>query len=134
MMELEDSKQQLTYILEDIRAIRSVALMADEEHDWDSEGDVVRLIALAAKSVMDRLESIPIETLTKDCKVGNVGLCLPQDCLHENGIRQANEPSGCFFLWTLLFMIIFMSGCFISPFILTVYPDFILIMSHDRLF
>ena len=56
MMELEDSKQQLTYILEDIRAIRSVALMADEEHDWDSEGDVVRLIALAAKSVMDRLE------------------------------------------------------------------------------
>ena len=58
MMELEDSKQQLTYILEDIRAIRSVALMADEEHDWDSEGDVVRLIALAAKSVMDRLEEV----------------------------------------------------------------------------
>ena len=45
MIRLEDSRQQLTYILEDIRAIRSVALMADEEHDWNTEGDVVRLTA-----------------------------------------------------------------------------------------
>ena len=58
MMELEDSRQQLAYILEDIRAIRSVALMADEEHDWNSEGDVVRLIALAAEAIMDRLEEV----------------------------------------------------------------------------
>ena len=58
MMELEDSRQQLTYILEDIRAIRSVALMADETHDWDTEGDVVRLIALATEPVMDKLEEV----------------------------------------------------------------------------
>lgn len=58
MMELEDSRQQLAYILEDIRAIRSVALMADEEHDWNSEGDVVRLIALAAEPIMGRLEEV----------------------------------------------------------------------------
>ena len=32
--------------------------MADEEHDCNSEGDVVRLIALAAKPVMDRLEEV----------------------------------------------------------------------------
>lgn len=30
MMELEDSRQQLKYISEDLRAIRSAALMADE--------------------------------------------------------------------------------------------------------
>lgn len=58
MMELEDCRQQLTYILEDTRAICSVALMADEEHDWDSEGDVVRLIALAVKPIMDRLKEV----------------------------------------------------------------------------
>lgn len=58
MIRLKDSRQQLTYILEDIRAIRSVALMADEEHDWNTEGDVVRLIALATKPVMDRLEEV----------------------------------------------------------------------------
>ena len=58
MMELEDSRQQLAYILEDIRAIRSVALMADEEHDWNSEGDVVRLIALAVEPIMKNLEDI----------------------------------------------------------------------------
>jgi len=58
MIRLKDSRQQLTYILENIRAIRSVALMADEEHDWDTEGDVVRLIALATEPVMDRLEEV----------------------------------------------------------------------------
>ena len=58
MTDLEDSRQQLTYILEDIRAIRSVALMADEEHDWDTEGDAVRLITLAAEPVMDRLKEV----------------------------------------------------------------------------
>lgn len=58
MIKLNDCKQQLTFILEDIRAIRSVALMADEEHDWDSEGDVVRLIALATEPIMYRLEEV----------------------------------------------------------------------------
>ncbi|MBQ8054834.1 MAG: hypothetical protein IJ198_13695 [Lachnospiraceae bacterium] len=58
MIKLNDCKQQLTFILEDIRSIRSVALMADEEPDWNAEGDVVRLIALAAKPVMDRLEEV----------------------------------------------------------------------------
>lgn len=58
MIRLKDSRKQITYILEDIRAIRSVALMADEEHDWDSEGDVVRLIALAAGTVMDKVEEV----------------------------------------------------------------------------
>ena len=58
MIRLKDSRQQLTYILENIRAIRSVALMADEEHDWNTEGDVVRLIALATEPVMDRLEEV----------------------------------------------------------------------------
>ena len=58
MIRLKDSRKQITYILEDIRAIRSVALMADEEHDWDSEGDVVRLIALAAGPVMDKVEEV----------------------------------------------------------------------------
>ena len=47
MMELEDSRQQLRFISEDLQAIRSVALMADENRDWDTEGDIVRLIALA---------------------------------------------------------------------------------------
>ena len=58
MMELEDSLQQLKYISEDIRAIRSVALLADEEPAWDTEGDIVRLIALATGPVMDRLEEV----------------------------------------------------------------------------
>ena len=58
MIRLKDSRQQLTYILENIRAIRSVALMADEEHDWNTESDVVRLIALATEPVMDRLEEV----------------------------------------------------------------------------
>lgn len=58
MTKLSDSKQNLTFILEDIRAIRSVALMADEEHDWDIEGDVVRLIALATEPIMDRLTEV----------------------------------------------------------------------------
>ena len=58
MIKLNDCKQQLTFILEDIRAIRSVALMADEEHDWDTEGDVVRLIALAAEPVMQKVEEV----------------------------------------------------------------------------
>ena len=58
MIKLNDCKQQLTFILEDIRAIRSVALMADEEHDWDTEGDVVRLIALAAEPVMQKIEEV----------------------------------------------------------------------------
>ena len=58
MIELKDNRQQLVFISEDLKAIRSVALMADEEHDWNSEGDVVRLIALAAEPIMDRLEEV----------------------------------------------------------------------------
>lgn len=58
MIKLNDCKQQLTFILEDIRSIRSVALMADEEPDWNAEGDVVRLIALATGPIMDRVEEV----------------------------------------------------------------------------
>lgn len=58
MVRLKDSRQQLTYILEDIRAIRSVALLADEERDWDTDGDIVRLIALATEPIMDRLTEV----------------------------------------------------------------------------
>lgn len=57
-MELEDSLQQLKYISEDIRAIRSVALLADEEPEWDTEGDIVRLIALATEPVMRDLDKV----------------------------------------------------------------------------
>jgi hypothetical protein len=57
-MRLEDSKQQLAFILEDIRSIRSVALMADAEPNWDAEGDVVRMIALATEPVMQRVEEV----------------------------------------------------------------------------
>ena len=32
--------------------------MADEEHDWNTESDVVRLIALATEPVMDRLKEV----------------------------------------------------------------------------
>ncbi len=52
MMELEDSRQQLKFISEDLQAIRSVALMADENRDWDTEGEIVRLIALAVEPIM----------------------------------------------------------------------------------
>ena len=58
MIKLNDCKQQLTFILEDIRSIRSVALMADEEPDWNTEGDVVRLIALATGPIMDKVEEV----------------------------------------------------------------------------
>ena len=58
MMELEDSRQQLKFISEDLRAIRSVALMADENKDWDAEGDVVRLIALAVEPIMKNLNEV----------------------------------------------------------------------------
>ena len=33
MMELEDSRQELKYISEDLRAIRTAALMADEARE-----------------------------------------------------------------------------------------------------
>ena len=58
MMELEDSRQQLKFISEDLRAIRSAALMADENRDWDTEGDVVRLIALAIEPIMRGVEEV----------------------------------------------------------------------------
>lgn len=68
MTKLSDSKQNLTFILEDIRAIRSVALMADEEHDWDIEGDVVRLIALATEPIMEKVEEVisSLDTVISD--------------------------------------------------------------------
>ena len=58
MIRLKDNRQELSYILEDIRAIRSVALLADEERDWDTDGDIVRLIALATETIMDRLTEV----------------------------------------------------------------------------
>ena len=58
MMELEDSRQQLKFISEAVRAIRTAALMADEGQDWDTEGDVVRLIALATEPVMKGLDDV----------------------------------------------------------------------------
>ena len=58
MIRLKDSRQELSYILEDIRAIRSAALLADEERDWDTDGDIVRLIALAAEPIIDRVEEV----------------------------------------------------------------------------
>lgn len=61
MIKLNDCKQQLTFILEDIRSIRSVALMADEEPDWNAEGDVVRLIALATRPIMESLDEVMVK-------------------------------------------------------------------------
>lgn len=58
MMELEDSRQQLKFISEDLQAIRSVALMADENRDWDTEGDIVRLISLAVETIMRDVEEV----------------------------------------------------------------------------
>ena len=58
MMKLEDSRQKLKFISEDLQAIRSVALMADENKDWNSEGDIVRLIALAVDPIMDNVEEV----------------------------------------------------------------------------
>ena len=58
MMKLEDSRQKLKFISEDLQAIRSVALMADENKDWNSEGDIVRLIALAVDPIMDNVEDV----------------------------------------------------------------------------
>lgn len=60
MMELEDSRQQLKFIPEDLKAIRSAALMADENRDWDTEGDVVRLIALAIEPIMRDVEEVTV--------------------------------------------------------------------------
>ena len=58
MIELEDSRQKLKFISEDLQAIRSVALMADENRDWDTEGDIVRLIALAVEPIMRDMEEV----------------------------------------------------------------------------
>lgn len=58
MMDLEDSRQQLKFISEDLRAIRSAALIADENRDWDTEGDVVRLITLAAEPIIRNLNDV----------------------------------------------------------------------------
>ena len=67
MMELEDSRQQLRFISEDLQAIRSVALMADENRDWDTEGDIVRLISLAVEPIMRDVEEViaKLDTIIK---------------------------------------------------------------------
>ena len=67
MMELEDSRQQLKFISEDLQAIRSVALMADENRDWDTEGDIVRLISLAVEPIMRDVEEViaKLDTIIK---------------------------------------------------------------------
>ena len=61
MMELEDSRQELKYISEDLHAIRTAALMADEAREWDTEGDVVRLIALAIEPIMKSLDEVMVK-------------------------------------------------------------------------
>ena len=58
MTELKDNRQQLVFISEDLKAIRSVALMADENRDWDTEGDIVRLIALAIEPIIREVEEV----------------------------------------------------------------------------
>ena len=58
MMKLEDSRQKLKFISEDLQAIRSVALMADENKDWNAEGNIVRHIALAVAPIMDSVEQV----------------------------------------------------------------------------
>ena len=58
MIELDDSRQKLKFISENLRAIRSVALMADENRDWDTEGDIVRLISLAVETIMRDVEEV----------------------------------------------------------------------------
>ena len=35
-----------------------MALLADEEPEWDTEGDIVRLIALATEPVMQKVEEV----------------------------------------------------------------------------
>lgn len=67
MIELNDSLQQLKFISEDLQAIRSVALMADENRDWNCEGDIVRLIGRATEPVIRDIEEI-IVTLDKVIK------------------------------------------------------------------
>lgn len=58
MIELKDSRQQLKFISDDLLAIRSVALLADDNTAWNIEGDVVRLIALAVEPLMRDVEEI----------------------------------------------------------------------------
>jgi len=58
---LEDFVQELKYISEDLRAVRSVALMADENRDWDTEGDIVRAIALAVGPIMNDLDEVIVK-------------------------------------------------------------------------
>ena len=67
MIELEDSRQKLKFISEDLQAIRSVALMAYENRDWDTEGDIVRLISLAVEPIMRDVEEViaKLDTIIK---------------------------------------------------------------------
>lgn len=65
MIELKDSRQQLRFTLEHLQAIRSVALMADENRAWNTEGDVVQLIAPAIEPIVKEVE----EVITKLDKV-----------------------------------------------------------------
>ena len=58
MKRLEDCVQELKFISEDLRAVKSVALMADENRDWDTEGDIVRAIALAVGPIMKDLDDV----------------------------------------------------------------------------
>ena len=58
MTGLEDCMQELKFISEDLRAVRSVALMADENRDWDTEGDIVRAIALAVEPITKGLDEV----------------------------------------------------------------------------
>lgn len=76
MIELKDSLQQLNFISDDLRAIRSAALMADENKDWNMEGDVVRLIALAVEPIMNNLNEVIV-------KLDNITRSKNEEDLHE---------------------------------------------------
>ena len=58
MTKLKDSRQHLAFISEDLRADISVALIADENRDWDTEGDIVRPIALAVEVIVADVERV----------------------------------------------------------------------------
>lgn len=61
MIRLEDCVQELKFISEDLQAVRSVAFMADENRNWDTEGDIVRAITLAVGPIMKDLDEVIVK-------------------------------------------------------------------------
>ena len=121
MMELEDSRQQLRFISEDLQAIRSVALMADENRDWDTEGDIVRLIALAVGPIMRDVEEV-IAKLRKwslPLAAAAAALCAAF-CIRYFGQVYADVPVN----RSVLFTGFCWSGCLAVLGIMAEYGDF----------